>query len=184
MVATVSNLQADTFIEVGRPLREVVPMFPSKTAAYEYFARSMTQRFASADLHCADCGQPCDAAPIGFTWRANVHTARTILVSFLLTAVSILAHHLYTRWVVVEFTTFHRMCAQCQSRHRMRGITGGVLQKVLFAVLMLLLFVTVPAVVFLVAMPFIAPKGIWLALVGTATGVGLLALVTWGFEAC
>src|SRR2546429_10033037 len=117
-----SNLQADTMIESGQPLKEVVPIFPTKVAAYEYFARSMTQRFASAETCCAACGKLCEATPFAFTWRANLHTTKTVLLSFLFTALALFAHHLYSRWVVVEFTTFHRLCALCRRRHRNRSI--------------------------------------------------------------
>jgi hypothetical protein len=179
-----SNPRADGLIESGRPLRELALAFPTKVSAYEYFAQSMTRRFASPDSHCVMCGQACEESPIGFTWRANLHTTKTVVLSFLITAVAVFAHHLYSRWVVVEFTTFHRLCPQCQRRHRTRGIVVSVWHKVLFAILVLLLCLTVPVVIFLAAMPFIAPEGIPVTLGLAVIGVGLLALVLLGFEAC
>jgi ABC-type multidrug transport system permease subunit len=179
-----TNLQADSMIESGRPWNEVAPLFPTKIAAYEYFARSMTRRFASPDSHCAMCGRDSDAPPVRFTWRANVHTTKTVLLSFLFTAIALFAAHLYSRWVVVEFATFHRLCPDCQRRHRFRSIVIGITHKVLFALLMLLLFLTVPLIIFFVAMPFIAPEGTWRFLALSVIGVGLLALVMWAFEAC
>jgi len=159
-------------------------MFPTKTAAYEYFARSMSRRFELPDSHCAMCGRDSEVQPVSFTWRANVHTTKTVLLSFLFAAIALLAAHLYSRWVVVEFTTFHRLCPDCHRRHRSRSIVVGAMHKVLFAMLMLLLFLTVPLVIFLLVMPFIAPEGTRLVLAGSVVGVGLLALVVWGFETC
>jgi len=179
-----SNLQADRIIESGKPLKELVPMFPAKTAAYEYFARSRTERFASADLNCAMCGQACEAPPIAFTWRANLHTTKTVLVSFLFSALAILAHHLYSRWVVVEFTTFHRLCPDCRRRHRARTVAVSVFHKVLFAVLILALFLTVPLVIFLFVAIFVAPEGKRLMLTGAVVGLTFIGMVVWGFEMC
>ena len=130
------------------------------------------------------CGRDSEAPPVSFTWRANVHTPKTVLLSVLFTALALLAAHLYSRWVVVEFTTFHRWCPDCQRRHRSRSIVVGAMHKVPFAVLMLLLFLTVPLVIFLFVMPFTAPEGTRLMLAGSVVGVGLLALVVWGFETC
>jgi hypothetical protein len=179
-----SNLQADSMFESGQPLKEVVTLFPTKIAAYEYFARNMTQRFASPDRSCASCGRQCEGQPLAFTWRANLHTTQTVLLSFLFTALAIFAHHLYSRWVVVEFTTFHRLCQSCRRRHRTRSIAVAVLHKVLFAVLMLLLFVTVPLVIFLFVAIVAAPEGTWMMLTGSVLGLALLGAVAWGFEAC
>jgi hypothetical protein len=179
-----TNPQADSMIESGQPLKEVVPIFPTKIAAYEYFARSMTRRFALPDSHCVMCGRDSDAPPVRFTWRANVHTTKTVLLSFLFTALALFAAHLYSRWVVIEFATFHRLCPDCQRRHRSRSIVIGITHKVLFALLVLLLFLTVPLIIFFVAMPFIAPEGTWPFLALSVVGIGLLALVMWAFEAC
>jgi hypothetical protein len=179
-----TNSQADSLIEKGRPLKELVPLFPDKVTAYEYFARGMTGRFASPDTYCAACGRTCDGPPMAFTWRANLHTAKTVIISFLFSALALFAAHLYSRWVVVQFTTFHQLCPECQRRHRIQSVIVGVLHKVLFAILMLLLFLTVPVIVFAFAVPFIAPEGIWVTLAGAVIGVGLLVLVAQGFEAC
>jgi hypothetical protein len=179
-----TNPQADNLIESGRPLKEIVPIFPTKIAAYEYFARSMTRRFALPDSYCAMCGRMGETSPVMFIWRANVHTTKTVLLSFLFTALALFAAQLYSRWEVVQFITFHRLCPQCQHQHRTRNTVASVLHKALFAMLMLLLFLTVPLVIFLFAMPFIAPEGTWLMLTGSLVGVGLIALVVWGFEIC
>jgi len=179
-----SNLQADSAIESGKPLKEVVPMFPSKVAAYQYFANSMSKRFSFADTYCAKCGMPCKTPPLTFTWRANLHTTKTVLVSFLFTALAIFAHHLYSRWVVVEFATQHRLCPACQRDHRKRVFMVAILQKALFAVLILILFLTVPAVIFTFMAMFAAPEGTWLFLASSVIGLALLALVVWGFEGC
>jgi hypothetical protein len=179
-----TNLQADSMIEGGQPLKEIISIFPTKIAAYEYFARSMTRRFALPDSHCVMCGRNSDEPPVRFTWRANVHTTKTVFLSFLFTAIALFAAQFYSRWVVIEFATFHRLCPDCQRRHRSRSIVIGVTHKVLFALLMLLLFLTVPMITFLVAMPFIAPEGTWFMLAGSVAGVSLLALVLWAFETC
>jgi hypothetical protein len=179
-----TNTQTDNMIESGRPLKEIVPLFSDRIAAYQYFAGKMAKSFATPNSNCVECGRECDAPPVGFTWRANLHTTETIVLSFLFTILALFAAHLYSRWVVVEFTTFHRLCAQCQRRHRTRTIMVSFLRNVLFAALMLLLFLTVPVVVFLFAMPFIAPKAIWLPLVGAIIGIGLLIFVAQGFETC
>jgi hypothetical protein len=179
-----SNLQADRMIENGAPLKELVPLFPAKNSAYEYFARTMTERFASADAHCAGCGRECATAPIAFTWRANLHTAKTVLVSFLLSALAIFAHHLYARWVVVEFTTVHRLCPHCRRRHRVRTVAASILHNVLFALMMMLLLLTVPLVIFLFAAIFVAPEGRKLTFAGSVLGIAMLGLVAWGFELC
>jgi hypothetical protein len=159
-------------------------MFPTRIAAYEYFARSMTQRFASADRCCAGCGDPCEASPLAFTWRANLHTTKTVLLSFLLTALTIFAHHLYSHWVVIEFTTFHRLCSSCRRRHRTRSMALTIIHKVLFAVSILLLCLTVPLVIFLFVAIFAAPEGTWMILSGSVLGLALLGLVAWAFETC
>jgi uncharacterized membrane protein len=179
-----SNSQADSMIESGQPLKELAMLFPARVAAYEYFAREMTQRFASAARSCATCGQQCEGQPLAFTWRANLHTTRTVLLSFMFTALAIFAHHLYSRWVVVEFTTFHRLCSRCRRRHRTRSIAVAVLHKVLFAILILLLLVTVPLVIFLFVAIFAAPDGTWMMVTGSALGLALLGVVAWGFEVC
>jgi hypothetical protein len=178
------NPQADRLIDSGQPLKKLTPLFPTKVAAYEYFARSMTERFASPDSRCAMCDRTCEELPIVFNWRANLHTKKTVVLSFLITAVAIFAHHLYSRWVIIEFTTLHRLCSPCQRRHRTRGIIVSVLQKILFAVLVLLLCLTVPSVVFLAATPFVAPEGTRLIAALAVIGVGLLTFVLWAFEAC
>jgi len=179
-----TNLQADKMIENGRPLKELARIFPAKTTACQYFARFMSERFASADSNCAMCGRPCETAPICFTWRANLHTTKTVLMSFLFITLAIFAHHLYSRWVVVEFTTFHRLCPQGRRRHRLRRMAVGFVQMVLFAVLMLLLFLTVPRVIFVFVAIFVAPEGRRLMLAGSLAGIALLGLVVWGFEIC
>ena len=179
-----TNPQADSMIESGRPLKEVVALFQTKIAAYEHFARSMTQRFALPDSHCIMCGRESDVPPVRFTWRANIHTTKTVVLSFLFTALALFAAHLYSRWVVIEFATFHRLCPQCQRRHRFRRIVVGILRNVLFAVLILALLLSVPAIIFTFAAPFIEPRGAWVMLAGAIVGVGLLALVISGFEKC
>jgi hypothetical protein len=179
-----TNPQAESMIESGRPLKEVALIFPTKIAAYQYFANAMARRFASPTSCCAMCNRDCDASPVRIRWRANVHTTKTVFFSFLFTAVALFAAHLYSRWVVVEFTTFHRLCLQCQRGHHSRRLAVNILHKALFATLISLLFLTVPLVIFLFAMPFIAPEGTWLMLTGSLVGVGLIALVMWGFEAC
>jgi hypothetical protein len=179
-----NNHQADVLIESGRPLKELTPLFPSRILACEYFARSMSLRFNSPESCCVLCRQNCDLPPVAFIWRANLHNAKTILLSFLLTAVGIFASFVYSRWVVVEFTTFHRLCTSCQLRLRFRSTYIGVLQKALFAVLMLLLFLTVPVVIFFFVAIFGAPEGMRKTLAGGIIGMGFLVLVGWGFEAC
>jgi hypothetical protein len=179
-----TNPQADNILDSDRPLKDLIPLFPDKIAAYGYYAQYMTRRFATADPHCADCGRQCDDPPSAFTWRANLHTTKTVLLTFLFNLVALLASSIYSRWMVVQFTTFHRLCPQCQHRHRNHGIIAAVLEKVLFAALILLLILAVPAVIFSFALPFIDPKATWVALAGAAVGIGLLTLVVRGFEAC
>ena len=179
-----NNHQADELIENGRPLKELTPLFPSRILACEYFARSVSRRFISPESCCVVCRQYCDVPPVAFTWRANLHNAKTILLSFLVTAVGIFASFLYSRWVVIEFTTFHRLCTSCQLRHRFRIAYIGVLQKALFAVLMLLLFLTVPSVIFFFVAIFVAPEVIRKMLTAAIIGMDFLGLVGWGFDAC
>jgi hypothetical protein len=177
-----TNSQADILIERDRPIKELAPLFPSKIAACEYFGGYMTKRHAVPDSRCAMCSRECQTAPMNFIWRANLHTTMTVLMSLLFTALAVFAHHLYSRWIVVEFTTVHRLCAECQDRHKKRRIAMAVLGKVLFAVLMLPLFVTVPMFIFLLVIPFIAPEGFWKMFTGTIFGLALLALIILGFE--
>ncbi len=179
-----ANPQADSLIESGQPLKKVIPVFSTKVEAYEYFARSMTRRFASPEAHCAGCGRDCETPAVRFTWRANVHTAKTVLLSFLFTIALLVAGHVFSRCVVVEFTTVHRLCPACQRGNRRRRLAVGLAHKLLFATMMLLLFGTVPFLVFLVAVPFVAPETTWGFLAGAVSGVSLLALTVWGFEAC
>lgn len=160
------------------------PLFPTKIATYEYFAKNMSQHFSSPSSYCAMCGQPCDVPPIQFVWRANLHTAKTILLSFVFSAIALLASSLYSRWMVVEFVTVHHLCLNCQRRQRTRSIAITILQKVLFAALILLIFLTVPTVIFLFAVIFVAPEAVLPLTIGLAIGLGLLAFVTWGFDAC
>jgi hypothetical protein len=180
----VNNPQADSLIEKGRPLKELAELFPDKVSACEYFARSMSARFSSPEPRCVMCHRTCDEAPVRFNWRANLHNVKTILLSFLYTALAIFAHHLYSRWIVVEFTTVHRLCASCQRRHRHRRVFMAILQKFLFVALILLLILTVPLVIFFFVAMFAAPEGIRVMLAGAVTGLGLLVLVAWAFEGC
>ena len=159
-------------------------MFPAKTAAYEYFAHSTSRRFAQADSLCVMCRRECETPPVKFLWRANVHTRKTVLWSFLLSITVLVTHHLYSSCVVVEFSTFHRLCVHCQRRHRWRSIQVAVLHKLLFTAMIVLLFLTVPLVVFLVAIPFIAPELVWRVSGVVLVGVAALATVIWGFEIC
>jgi hypothetical protein len=185
-----SSIQsADQLIDSGRPLKELVPTFPTKIEAYQYFAASMSQRFATPASRCAGCDRPCEEPPFNFIWRANLHTTKTVFWSFFWSATAILARRLYSQWLVVEFKTVHRFCLECQRRHRSRGIFIAIFEKLLFALLILLLFLTIPLAVFLFAMPFIAQKGEMLKgvigfLVLSVIGIGLLALVARGFEIC
>ena len=107
-----------------------------------------------------------------------------VILSFLITAMALFAHHIYSRCIVIEFATHHRLCGRCQRRHRTCCILVSILHKILFAALVLLLCLTVPAVVFGVAMPFIAREEAWLFPSISIIGVGLIAPVVWGFEAC
>ncbi len=179
-----TNLQADRLIESGQPLKKIVPLLPTKIAPYQYFANSMSRRFALPDSRCAMCGRECNVAPVHCWWRANLHTTKTVVLSFLFSALALLGGHLYSRWVVVEFATLHRFCADCQRRYRLHTIVISVVRQVLLAILILVLLLTVPAIIFLLAVPFIAPKATWLMLAASVVGVGLLALVVWAFEKC
>jgi hypothetical protein len=176
--------QADNMIENGRPWKDIFVLFPTKIIAYQYFAKHMSQRFGTPESFCAMCRQPCNAPPIQIAWKANLHPAKTVLLSFLLSAITVLASSLYSRWVVVGFVTVHRLCLPCQRRQRVRSIVIAILQKALFTALILLLFLTVPMVVFLFAVSFIAPKALIPLTVGLIAGLGLLAFITWGFNAC
>lgn len=161
-------------------------MFPNKIAACEYFASAMSKSFAVPDRGCAMCGRESDQPPFTFIWRANLHTSKTILISFVFSAMALAAHHIYSQWHVVEFATTHRLCAQCEARHRRRQLAVGLLRHVLFAVLMLLVFVGVPALIFSIAAPFIGLglKGYFVLLGVVAAGLAVLALVLKGFEWC
>lgn len=182
--AMTGHQQADSIIESGRPLNDLFSLFPTKIAAYEYFARSMSHHFSSPVACCAMCGQPCNLPPINFIWRANLHMAKTILLSFVFSVIALLAQHLYSRWVVVEFATVHRLCLKCQHHRRIRTVIVAVLHKALFAVLILLLILTVPMVVFLFAAFFVAHEGLVPLAIGLIFGLGLLGLVSWGFDVC
>lgn len=91
-----NNPEADHAILIERPLRELVPKFSSRAQAYEYFAENMSRRYSTAEPQCAHCGQTTDAKPLSFVWRTNVHTARTVAVSFFFSAISLLGQHIIT----------------------------------------------------------------------------------------
>jgi len=63
-------------------------------------------------------------------------------------------------------------------------VAVGILNKGLFSVLMLSLFLTVPLVIFLFVAIFAAPEGKRLMLTGSVVGATLVVLVVWGFEVC
>jgi hypothetical protein len=183
-VTTTDNQQADNMIECGRPWKDLFLLFSSKRATYEYFAVNRSRRFKAPDTYCAACGQHCDTPPIKFIWRANLHTRKTILLSFVFTMIAVWAYSVYSRWVVVQFVTFHRLCLNCQRQHRNRRIISVVLNKILFSALILFVFLTVPATVFFIASIFVIPEARILFAVGALIGIGLLGLVAWGFEMC
>jgi hypothetical protein len=176
--------QAESMIQNERAWNDLFRLFPTKLAAYEYFGRSMAQRFGSPTDFCVVCGRSCDAPPMKFVWRTNLHTAKTIFVSFIFSAVALFTQHLYSRWLVVKFATIHRLCLECQHRHRVRTIVIAVANKILFAALILLLVLTVPMAVFFIAAPFVVREALVPLAIGLFIGLGLLVLIAKGFEAC
>jgi hypothetical protein len=60
----------------------------------------------------------------------------------------------------------------------------SLLHKLLFGILILSLFLTVPLVIFLFVAIFAAPEGKRLMLTGVVVGALLIGLVVWGFEIC
>jgi hypothetical protein len=63
-------------------------------------------------------------------------------------------------------------------------VAVSVFHKVLFAVLILALFLTVPLVIFLFVAIFVAPEGKRLMLTGAVVGLTFIGMVVWGFEMC
>ncbi len=181
---TAAHPQADDMIESGRPWKDLFPLFPNKEAAYQYYGFNMFHRFNSPAPYCAMCGRSCDQPPITFIWRANLHTKKTVLLSFIFSAIAVWMGGLYSRWIIVQFATTHCLCLDCQRRHRNRKALAAVTHKLLFALLILLVCLTVPLVVFLLAFVFIMPEGVKMFGLLSLTGIGLLALVTWGIDGC
>jgi hypothetical protein len=179
-----SNHRADNLIESKRPLREIAFAFGTKLEAYEYFAARTAQKYASAEKQCAECGKPCEDFPTLFTWQANVHTAKTVITSFLLSAVTIFAHHLSSRYITVKFSTVHCLCLQCHRKQRMKRRLLPIYHGLLFAMLMLFLFLTVPSFIFFFVALFAAPEGTWFMFAATVVGVALLTCIIWAFELC
>jgi len=176
--------RADSMIENGRPWKDLFPFFPNKEAAYQYFAFYMSQRFNASAPYCAMCERPCDLPPKTFIWRANLHTKKTVLLSFIFSAIAVWTGGLYSRWIAVQFATVHCLCMDCQRRHHNRKVLAAVAHKILFAALILLLCLTVPLVVFSLAFIFIMPEGIKMFGLLSLIGAGLLLLVTWGIDGC
>jgi hypothetical protein len=176
-----SNPAADKVIDSNMSLRWLAPLFPDRIAAYHYYARTMALRHGEADCLCGMCRRHCDTAPMRFTWRANLHTAKTVLISFLLSAFTLLFHHLHTRCVVVRFTTVHRLCRDCRSRLRRRRIAVVLFHNLLFAALILALIV-VMLLLFAVVASFWTREIRVVILAAFLGSLLVLGLVVWGFE--
>jgi hypothetical protein len=174
--------EAEQALASGSPLKELVPMFSSRAEAYEYFAQHMTQRFASADAHCAHCGQPTEAKPFSFVWRANVHTARTVLLSFVFTTIALLGRTVVSHCIELQFATVHRLCPGCRRRHTLQRALAGLLYYIFFALLIVALLFTVPAVVMLFVAIFNDHGLIWGTLACTLTGLLVLGTLAAGFD--
>lgn len=179
-----NNLEADRALESGQTLKEILPFFPNKVDANRYLATYLSRRYASVGPYCVWCNQPCHNQPIAFIWRANLNTAKTVFVSFLLSAFTIFIHHIQSRYVVVEFVTHHRFCPKCQQIHRRRSMMAEAAHYLLFIILILLLFMTVPPAVLFVACIFVAPDIAWNLLLGAMAGLILLFGVVQGYAAC
>lgn len=175
---------ADSIIKNGGPLKELLPLFPSKTEAYVHYARTVAQHYASPGTNCVMCHQSCHEPVVSAAWEAKIHTSKTVLLSFMFSTLALVAGHLYTRWEAVRFVTYHRLCTTCQHLHKRRRNFLLVAENLLFACLIALLLLTVPSVIFLLVLPFIEPRTLFYLLPATVIGIGLLKFVIRGFEAC
>lgn len=157
-VAEPDFARLSSLIDAGRPLSELVPLFPNRPAAYHGYAEWMATRFGQVSTTaCAACGHASPAREEEYRWEATVNTRRTILWSFLVSMLTVLLRTIYTRVYRVRFVTRHRFCAACtQSARRRRWLTHAV-RHLCFALLITSLLAIVPLTIFALAMVFAAP---------------------------
>jgi len=178
----ISNSDADTAIDNGKPLKELVPLFPSRVMAYAYYAQKMAERFLAAKPECADCGQPTNAEPLSFVWRATVHTAKTVGSSFFLTLILLMGGMVQVNqqnFVPVAFSTEHRLCPSCRQRYYLKRAAVGALHYLFFILLFVAFLITAIALVFFFVGLFYAHEmllGVSSLLTGGLLVSGLLAV--------
>ena len=167
-------------IDVGASLRALVLSFENPIEAYEFFARTMQERFglaaAAASTKCVLCGSP-ESQPVRVEWRAITHSRATGAAALVMLAFG----HLTSRHVEVGLITHHAMCPACARRTRLRFAATEFLKIALFACLFLVVLVLVPSIVFTIGMVAFArdlvPK-FSLILLGAALLCGLVVWAT------
>lgn len=170
---------ADLAIENGQPLKELVPLFPSRVIAYEYYAEKMAERFLMAKPECADCGQRTDVEPLSFVWRANVHTAKTVVAAFIQTLLSLLGGFVRVNAqdsFPVAFATHHRLCPGCRQRYHLKRATVGALHYLFFVLLFIAFLITALALLFFFVALFYAHE-LLLGVSGILLGGSLISVL-------
>jgi hypothetical protein len=179
-----AEAQAAEIVNQCRPLKELRLLFPSRAASLEYFAQKLSDDYSSARPCCVICQRESDSVITEFHWVANINNFKTVVISFLATLILVFLRLSYSRFIVIQFKTFHRICENCQRGHRIRSLYLKLAQAPLFVSLIVSLLITIPSVVFLGASFFIAHDLIWKALATSLIGGSLLIFTVWGFEAC
>ena len=147
--------KAFSLIEVGASLRDISACFDRPIDAYSFFGSVMQEHYSVETISagCRLCGNEVTAVE-AVSWRALAHNKSTGVVALLMPLIGRITKH----GVEVSFTTCHSVCAGCSRRTWWRFKAAQCLKAVLFALLLLTLFVVVPVTVLAVVMPFKAPE--------------------------
>src|SRR5512138_1494528 len=137
MNQAITDEQFCTLIERDRSLREYQERVPDRATLLKSYASFIERRFSAAAPtdDCAGCGRQGNEVR-EFTWRAIFHTNSTALwnaIGF----IGALGGHGWTRYNYVDVTTRHAMCSRCSRSLWARRITGLLIEKLCFALLII-----------------------------------------------
>ncbi len=147
--------KAFSLIEAGASLRDISACFDRPIDAYNFFGSVMQEHYSSETISagCRLCGNEVTSAE-AVKWRALAHNRFTGVVALLMPLIG----RIPKQGVEVGFSTCHSMCAGCSRWTWWRFKAAQCLKAVLFALLLLTLFVVVPVTALAVVMPFKAPE--------------------------
>ncbi|MHA3772590.1 hypothetical protein ACXR0O_13725 [Verrucomicrobiota bacterium sgz303538] len=177
-----NELQAKALIESGASLREIARCFSTSLDAYRYYAETVRNQFAPATAvtlsECVSCKCASGHQARQIAWRAIAHdkdTGTTALILLLLGRIT-------SRRIEVRFTTAHRYCSACARRLWWSFSLLRFAKSALFALLLIVLFVTVPLVLFTGAVAFSARDLLPRFSLFLAAGVGIVFLLYFCFR--